>query len=322
MVMSRLLFLLGSGISVDARMPDVAQISAQVRSGEGVFFGSDLCFHLDPENPSFDRLRPPVEPTIRFVRDLDRLAHDFYAALDPERSVDYEELAFLAGQIERAVNLSQENPALLPLIQSMAASSAGGDLRRVGTLAEQARNYISDVTEALLRRPPTRTDHLACVLDACREIKDVDLFTLNHDVVLEVALKRATPEIPLSDGFGREHGVLRIWNDEFTPGTVRLFKLHGSISWWTYRIAGGEHVTARVTNGDPLHARGPKGERIEIPLNDMRPLFLTGTFDKIFGYENWIFPDQHYRFHEALRTLPTGLLLLVTASATKPSTAG
>lgn len=296
-----LLFLLGSGTSVDAGMPRVDEISASVRSGEGVFLGSDALYHVDPKNPNFGRLRAGAEPAIEFVQSLERLAAAYYQALDPTvRGVDYEELAFLAGGIQRAVGLSQENPALLPLIRELAGSGVDGNLRTVGDRAKHAWNYVRDVTRTMLDRPPTTTAHLAVVTEACRSMASVDLFTLNHDLVLEAALGRAG--IPFSDGFERTYGDIRIWNDIFS-GNVRLLKLHGSISWWGYTLPHEEwrgYVTARVTNDDPFHARGIDGRLLPSP-HDLRPIFLAGTFDKLFGYESWIFPDQHYRFHEALR---------------------
>lgn len=152
----------------------------------------------------------------------------------------------------------------------------------------------------MLDRPPTRTNHLAAITDACQEVKEVDLFTLNHDLVLEAALEEAG--VVFSDGFEREYCDLRVWSDSFSSSTG-LFKLHGSIDWWGYCLPDDGwrgHITARVMNGDPYHARGPNATLLEIP-HDMRPVFLAGTFDKIFGYEGWIFPDQHHRFQAALR---------------------
>ena len=57
--------------------------------------------------------------------------------------------------------------------------------------------------------------------------------------------------------------------------------------------------TARASDGDAEHARGPDGELLDYPAMG-RPLFLTGTFNKILSYQSGIYADQHYRFHEAL----------------------
>ena len=244
---------------------------------------------------------PIFEPVLRFLHAVDQRAEGHYQAFDPPgRDVDYEELAFLVGQLHRAVDLSQENPALHQLIRELAESETGGDLYAVGDLAEQAWNYIRDVTRTMLDRTPTRTDHLAVITDACHQVESVDLFTLNHDLMLEAALRDAG--VPFSDGFERLYGDLLVWNDTFSRST-RLFKLHGSISWWGYGLPDEGwrgYVTARATNGDPFHVRGPDGQMLQIP-HDLRPIFLAGTFDKLFGYEGWVFPDQHYRFQETLR---------------------
>lgn len=296
----RLAFLLGSGTSHCAGIPNVAEISEQVRSGTGVFLGTEQLFHVDHANPNFELLRSRAEPVIEFVRALDDLCRDYYDTFEPGRTVDYEELAFLAGQIQRTVDLSQENPALLPLIRDIANTRFEGDHRAVGRLTQQARDYIRDITRAMLDSPPTRTDHLAAITDACTELREVDLFTLNHDLVLEAALRDAG--VLFSDGFEREYGDLRVWSDRFSSPT-RLFKLHGSIDWWGYRLPDDDwrsYITARVMSGDPYHAQGPNATLLEIP-HDMRPVFLAGTFDKIFGCEGWIFPDQHHRFQAALR---------------------
>jgi hypothetical protein len=296
----RIAFLLGSGTSRCAGMPDVAEISEQVRSGTGVFLGTEQLFHLDPANPNFELLRPRAEPVIRFMRTLDDVCRDYYDTFEPGRTVDYEELAFLAGQIQRAVDLSEENPALLPLIRDIADARFEGNLHVVGGLAQQGRDYIRDITRSMLDHQPSRTDHLAAITDACRNVEEVDLFTLNHDLVLEAALQDAG--VVFSDGFEHQYGDLRIWSGSFSSPT-RLFKLHGSIDWWGYRLPDNYwrgYITARVTNGDPNHAYGPNATLLDTP-HDIRPVFLAGTFDKIFGYEGWIFPDQHHRFQAALR---------------------
>jgi len=298
----RLLFLIGSGASLDAELPSVGTITHHVRSGAGVFLGDDARFYLDPENPNFGRLRPEAEPVIAFVGRLAERASAYYdSVFGPGHEIDYEELAFLSAQVERALSQTQENPAVFDFARELAESVDGG-LPAVHGIALNAYNYIRDVTRVLLDRPLPRTDHLLAIVDACRASDQVELFTLNHDLVLETALERAG--VAFSDGFERVYGDLRVWSDSFNNGNVRLLKLHGSLSWWGFWLPGEDWrgpVTARVTNGDALHARGEDGRMLGVP-HDLRPLFLVGTFDKIFGYETWIFPDQHFRFQESLRS--------------------
>jgi hypothetical protein len=297
----RLPFLVGSGVSLDADLPSVGTITQHVLSGEGVFLGNDALYHRDPANPNYARLRPAAEPGIAFVRQLSALAHEYYDTLvGPGQDVDYEELAFLAAQVARSLSMAQENPAVFNFAQRLAIA-AEDDLSAVSEISLSAYGYIRDVTRGLLDKPPARIDHLQALIDACSAADNVDLFTLNHDLVLEQALEAGG--VAFSDGFEQVYGDLRIWSDTFTTGSVRLMKLHGSLSWWGFSLPGEDWrgpVTARVTNGDAFHARGEDHRILSVP-HDMRPLFLVGTFDKIFGYETWIFPDQHFRFQEALR---------------------
>jgi hypothetical protein len=125
------------------------------------------------------------------------------------------------------------------------------------------------------------------------------LFTLNHDLVLEHALRERG--IAFSDGFSGSHGSLMLWNDSYPAATCRLFKLHGSVNWFRFRIreAGVERQVIARAEADVLHAIGPNVERLDVPL-DARPEFLVGTFNKILGYASGIYADQHFRFHEAL----------------------
>jgi hypothetical protein len=38
---------------------------------------------------------------------------------------------------------------------------------------------------------------------------------------------------------------------------------------------------------------------------DLRPVLLTGTFDKPLAYDSTVYTDQHYRFHGSLRQADT-----------------
>ena len=170
-----------------------------------------------------------------------------------------------------------------------------------GRLHEQlglAHLYIADTVAHMLSRPPQRLDHLGVIVDACTELPQVDLVTLNHDLVLEAALRERA--VPFADGFEQTNDDVRLWTDTWSDARVRLLKLHGSLDWWGYQDPHEPWrgwITTRYVGNDPMHAsrRG-----FDLPHN-FRPIILTGTFDKILAYETWIYPDQHLRFHEGLR---------------------
>jgi hypothetical protein len=66
-----------------------------------------------------------------------------------------------------------------------------------------------------------------------RDKANIDIFTTNYDIALEEVCR--TLKISYIDGFSQEeHGYNKIFSPEnFTEGAVRLFKLHGSINWWS-----------------------------------------------------------------------------------------
>jgi hypothetical protein len=297
----RAVFLIGSGASRDADIPGVAEITRVVRSGDGVFRGSDGVFRVDKSHPNFDLLSyaKDVERVLACISAFDAVAARFYGYWKIAGTLDYEELANIAGRLDDALLMEREDAALEPLITQLAASLTSGDVCELSRLVSAVREYIVDVTWSMLDRTPSETRHLAVLLDACREVGTVDVFTLNHDLVIEKALHDAG--IDYSDGFERHDCDLRIWSDSYSA-PVRLFKLHGSISWWGFQLPDEDwrgYVTAQVTNGDAFHASVSAGG-LHTP-HDMRPVFLAGTFGKSYGYETWIFPDQHFRLHEALQ---------------------
>ncbi len=289
-----IVFLLGSGISIDAKMPSVDTITEQVISGQGVFLHTAGVFRIDASDPNYKNLRPPVDPVLELVRDLRHRAAEYF-----EREPNYEEISTLARQIDDALSGEYESAIVVPLLkQLMDRPYSKGNLDDLHDLSIQAHRYIEDTVRHMLDRMPSRLDHLGVIVKACEQNSHVNLATLNHDLVLETALEDA--DIDYADGFEQTDEDVRFWADDWDDVRVRLLKLHGSLDWWSYQIACEPWrglVTARYQGNDPLHANR---SGVGYPY-DLRPILLTGTFIKILAYETWIFPDQHIRFHEALR---------------------
>jgi hypothetical protein len=288
-------FLLGSGTSIDAGMPRVSTITDQILSGDGVFLHTNKRFVLDASNPNYESRRSMVEPVLELVEDLRQRAAAYF-----DRRPNYEELAQVVRQINDALSKEYESPAVMPLVDLLSARPyAAYDSQQLHGVSQLAHHYIMDTVRQMLDKPPSRLDHLAVIVEACTDLPGVLLATLNHDLVLESALRRA--DIDYGDGFEAAGRDIRLWTDEWDDVSVRLLKLHGSLDWWGYRRMDEPSrgwVTTRYLGDDPTH---PNSNVVVGPPQDMRPIFLTGTFDKVLAYETWIFPDQHLRFHETLR---------------------
>lgn len=292
----RVAFLLGSGVSRAAGMPGVAELTQQVISARFAARWAGRFVVLDgPPANDWDAVDPDGE-LIRFVRDLDQRAGTFFLKHGEERAVNYEDIAFYGSQIADCLGFEYENPALDAVIEQLAAAHTGGDEHRLGELASEAREYVSSTVASCLGRPAQRLDHLALVVDASRDAARADIATLNHDTVIEQALRHYG--VYYSDGFEREVAERSYaWTDTFAA-RVHLLKLHGSINWYRYWIVD-EQVVVRSDADDPFHLRDLAGELLEIPA-DARGQFLAGTFNKILAYQSPVYADQHGHFRAAL----------------------
>ena len=125
----RLVVLLGSGASISAGMPSVAEITRRVLSGENVFRHSDQIFYLADELGDH-HVTEPVKAAVSFLDELKAISDSYFAVHDPERETNHEDLAYLARQIDDAISFEYENPALVPLIEKLVGSPYSGRLSR------------------------------------------------------------------------------------------------------------------------------------------------------------------------------------------------
>lgn len=314
----KLCFLLGSGISMRASLPSVDKLTTQVLSPKDFCQCSDGVHRRIEsihQSPALVQIQMPnIE---QFLRWLKGLAEVRYAA-DTGRRVTYEDLAYLAAQIRDDSLDEYENPALGPLI-CCALNSLPGlcSARKLGKLAGQAVDYIADVVAEMLARQPSQSEHLDIFREAASDhrFEEANLFSLNHDCLLENFL--TSKGVVVVDGFGEEDGRgIRKWNPALfdrrrahppTPA-VRLFKLHGSIDWRRFRPREAQ-IGETVSNpwreeyvgirSDPALASA-KDEQGRAHEELDRAFFLTGTFNKMLAYQNYVFLELHHRLHRTL----------------------
>jgi hypothetical protein len=318
-------FLLGSGVSIPAKLPGVGEITQRVLSGDRIRVGSgaNARYQLDEsfsQPMDADMQADARDQLFAILRLLERLRVHVHRRLEltGPREANYEDLAYIAGQIQDDWSDNRENPALLPFIENLmedlkALPQSGDGHEWLGFLAGQAVDYIRDIVAGMLsqRTDSTQTGYLRFFADAVRVdgVAEVNLFTLNHDTLLETYLRTLQPAVRLIDGFGEEIDGIRRWNPmlydaalgEKTRPVARLFKLHGSIDWniWTPTLPPADGSAAwpdeflgtrtNVLGGAPTKF-GRKGE----------PVFLAGTFNKVASYNDGAFLDLHYRFHRTL----------------------
>ena len=321
-------FLLGSGISRPAKLASVDELTELVLSGNGLIVEADgSCVAWDsarvrPEHEEVEgqALLRKIRTLLDWLREKARARYAEFA----QRQVNYEDLAYLAGQLEDDLLGDYENPALQPFIRNALIDLHGlfqegaCDKAREGlrVLAGTAVDYIRQVVALKLSVAPSDTSYLQPFLDACRdsEVSELNLFTLNHDTVLEDFLTANGVDVAdglrdASNGDGSRRWDPSVYDD--SRCRARIFKLHGSVDWFRWEPYGGpwkDEALAESTD------RSDRFVGTYHPKDPMRPLYeqvsgqptlLAGTFNKILAYNSGIFLELHHRFHRALSDCQT-----------------
>lgn len=298
-----------------AGMPSTREITSVVISGAGYYRHTDDNFYRG----ELQMGRDVVQKVVRYLEVLFREASVFYGD-DGGRPVNYEDIAYLSIQI-RDNRTESENPAVQAFIEKILPEVAPYflsetmdplDEAKPGGLFWEAANYIKCVVWNELSRFAKSRAHLNCLVDACRssEVSSVDIFSLNHDMLIERALEYSG--IKYVDGFRLPVNGVRYWRPQLyeqPDSPPRLFKLHGSVNWFRFR---DNEKTGRNPYGIPIgqdhfHTRAPNGE-MQWPM-DSCPELLVGTFNKTVAYNSGIFAEVHNLF---FRSLP-GVDLLIVA---------
>ena len=231
-----------------------------------------------------------------------------------KRGVNYEDIYYVASQLRDDSLGEYENPIVLsfareiePLVEALFFRVRGNidDVWHVDQLAMETASYIEDVVRDSVSRTPTNLGSLSVLVDACSddEFGKVDIFTLNHDKVLETCLaEQGNRNIKSTDGFEPDAREVRHWNPclfESNDSHARLFKLHGSTDWFRFHRKNTMEwfYGIRVNSKDSEDVKDEDGCRLEC---DPRPLLLIGTFNKMLRYMSGVFAELHCRFYREL----------------------
>lgn len=306
--MQKIAFLVGSGLSSSAGMPSTTNITDRVLSPEGPLDQPERTLQGQEEQVEAQHRQISLDHILGFLRCLKQEVDRYYAD-HPEHQTDYEDLYYAASQIHDSECGEYDNPAIQPFIeriqsqlQELPGVGLGDNQIPLGILAKSATHYIRDVVWHMLIGKPESVDPMASIKGACQDpqLQRIDLFSLNHDLVLERYLE--SENIEFTDGFDAPRQGIRYWNPDLFRSSdfhVRLFKLHGSVNWFRlHDDRSGELIGIPtdwkyrpIPNATPAHGHPAEGT----------PLFLAGTFNKMLQYINDIYADLHYQFRYGLR---------------------
>lgn len=303
----RAAFLLGAGVSLPAGMPSTSALTAKVLEG-AVSRGMESHYYLASARPSSSG-----NGSLDYIGLVMVLVHELKTEVDafywgyPARIANYEDIYYLAVQIADAMSGEYDNPALRLLVDRLAPILAPffTSVWRGATVEEilmeagtETARYIEDVVWQSLARARTGIAMMPAAVGAASDkgLDGLDVFTLNHDTVLEESLRAA--EIRFADGFAEQQGSLCPWDmDLLRSGgaRIRVVKLHGSIDWCYYGGLG----LAKTVDRNMYHFTLPDGT-IGQEWGTGHPTILCGTFNKMLEYLRGPFLDLHLLFREAL----------------------
>jgi hypothetical protein len=132
-------FLLGSGISMPAKLPSVSEITQEILSGENFVWekskpiqvktnseklGSRIVLPRSYAETDDDRWNEHIRPVLLMISWLKVQAERRYAGWSG-RAVNYEDIAYLAGRLSDDLLENRENPALVPFIEKAIEELSG-----------------------------------------------------------------------------------------------------------------------------------------------------------------------------------------------------
>lgn len=303
--MQKIAFLVGSGLSSSAGMPSTKDITDQVLSAGRESSEQSVFRPRDKADTSDQEIG--LEHILGFLRCLKQEVDRYYAD-QPEHHTDYEDLYYAASQICDSERGEYDNPAILPFIERIqtelrALPGIGSAKVPLQALAAAVTHYIRNVVWRMLIGKPERVNPMVSIKGACDDpqLQRIDIFSLNHDMVLERYME--SQGIAFTDGFGTPRQGIRYWNPDLFKSPdfhVRLFKLHGSVNWFRLHDDRSGELIGIPADWKHRPQLNAAPTTVDHPAEGA-PLFLAGTFNKMLQYINDIYADLHYQFRYSLR---------------------
>jgi hypothetical protein len=287
-------FFFGSGISYKSKAASVTRITEDLLHGKwewhtmGRFVRAAQC----------DDKAERVQTFLTRLSDEMKSVHSA-AGWTPH----YEELFSAVLQIQQHLRDEIVNPIVAPFIRDfapriadiLAAHSAIGGRDVFTSLTENTINLANCVVYELLSEAQVPVE-MSAISEVAALTDRVDIFTLNHDLLVERELERTKTKY--SDGFDRQNKDLREFNSGWPNAPVRIYKLHGSINWFRAELPGYvQYVVPLIPDVD--HLRTANGFLVTLFDNGL-PYFLSGTNVKEQSYGTYLIGDLFSRLREVL----------------------
>ena len=304
--MSEYTFLLGSGISLQSGVQSVDEVTEAL-------FEEDYWEHTDQSfikgvHPS-EQLREyydvsPIQDFIRLIKErVDRYLRSRFKYVS---QANYEDLFDIIQQIHQETKTIRDNVGIEEFCKDIEKATFSirnshrnypeGEAIDLGRFSEKALRFIESVIKYGLNERELRG------LDVLEQLITneyrVNLFTLNHDLLLEKLSESLNEEY--ADGFSEPDGDVRWYEPETwdSERRVKIFKVHGSRNWSLVRHKEKGQTHGIIVGKDSWHAKDSNGDMVDLLLRTGH--ILTGQ-KKFENYISGIHGEIHYRFTHHLR---------------------
>ena len=227
--MSRAAFFFGAGISKASGMPLAPTITHAALAGQWHLHTDKNFYPGLLQNPiSPDTVTPVVQ---QFLGEVSSIATDYILQLartPTPRKPHYEDLFSLAYQASRPEVDDTPNLAVVEFFSRLRTqtqhlhtgfnSPTGGN--GLAGLAKTACHFLHWVVYHMLTIGAQSRSGLDTVTDVANQVDELDIFTLNHDVLVEDQCE--AKGIAFEDGFADRRGELRAYSG-WPEKTVRRY---------------------------------------------------------------------------------------------------
>lgn len=286
MISQNIAFLLGSGISIYSGLKNVNEITDIILTTNNVARNGDSNYYFFNNVTSCKNVIS-IQDILTYLKNI---IDQYHYRLKIPYKTNYEELYYLLDQIENSEEQEYENPAIYPLIESIESNFKDEISFHDNNLVRyirECKTYIHYVVFHLLQQSNGKLNQFKIISEIQANVSNIDIFTLNHDILLETYLKETG--IVFNYGF-EPNGRISVFNHKLLEKNngINLFKLHGSIDWSELNDGKENKICCLPLNYNTLIG---KSSNLSEKLNDTvgLPLFLIGTFNKMLNYLTGIY---------------------------------
>jgi len=298
-------YLLGSGLSIPFGLPSVGDLTELIlTSDQFASLHSDQCYHVGLPARLLQCEEISAKIAVDFLRHVQGiLSHE--ATLNQIPDPNYEDIADFIKQFHLSLTDEYENPALSRTILKEIRYFAFHNQVSVKRLLEYSTILIDCILQHFLHHNHdvvlSKSELLMNVIPDFLLDGQLDIFTLNHDLLMEKYLD--IKGIAYADGFYPNNDMLNYFDFKkfwHSPNKVRIVKLHGSIDRYY-------HNQSMIKTNNPRYINDPGSNGFS---NNFVPSFLSGKIVKMLDYSKPIHADLYGYFRVKLATEISKLIVV------------